>query len=940
LVSEQVFELSNALPGPACFISADGKIIGANLALARLLGLSVEALKGRALTDLVLDSPRKVEDYLHSCSESTTVISTSLLFRTQRDEQISCHCEGSAIKVSSSSAQPLIFLRLEREEGGARETARLKLRIEELRESEALYRALFETTLDGIMIVDDQGYYVEVNESLCRMLKTSREQLIGAHFSQFIPPAVLKEAETDFAELKSFSAFEGEFPMMAADGQVIELDWISRGNFVPGLHFCVAREITERKRAREELERSEEKYRSLLENANDIIYSHDFEGNYLTINRAGAEATGYTRERILGGLNIAQVVAPEHLELAREMTLRKLQDPSPTVYEVDIITKDQRRLTLEVSTRIAYKDGQAVAVEGVARDVTRRKRAEASQRFLAEASALIASSLDYGTTLASVARMAVPDMADWCAVDLLETDGSLKRLAVAHVDPAKVEWAHELEKRYPHDMNAQRGIPNVLRTSRSEIYPEITDEMLVAGARDEEHLRLMRDVGFASAMIVPLVLQGRTLGVITFIYAESKRHYLPEDLVLAEILASRAAIAIENARLYRSAQEANRLKDEFLAIVSHELRTPLTAILGWATILRTQKLDEQTSTQALETIERNAKSQSQIIEDLLDVSRIISGKLRLDIRQVEPVSFIEAAVESVLPAAQAKGIRLQKILDTSLSPVSGDPARLQQIIWNLLANAIKFTPKGGRVQIRLERINSHIEITVSDNGQGISAEFLPFVFDRFRQADSTTTRQHGGLGLGLAIVRHLVELHGGAIRAESPGEGLGATFTVILPLMSVYQKSFTDGSERAATDDSPYLLECPENLNGLKILAVDDEVDTRELLRIVLTDCGAEVTVVASARDALEQLENFKPDILISDIGMPDEDGYSLIQKVRELPKERGGNIPAIALTAYARAEDRLRILRSGFQMHVPKPVELEELVAVVASLMQRREPS
>jgi PAS domain S-box-containing protein len=920
--------------------------------MAVLLGLPVEALGERALTDLILDSPEKVEDYLRACSESASLVSASFLFRSQAGEQFSCRCEGSALKASPDNPRPLIFLRLEAKESESGEIILLKQRIEELsqamsqqmrvgeelRESEARYRALFETTQDGIMIVDDQGYYIEVNESLCRMLKTPRERLVGAHFSQFIPPQMLTDAETDFAELKSFSAFEGEFPMMDGDGQVIELDWISRGNFVPGLHFCVAREITERKRAREELERSEEKYRSLLENANDIIYSHDLQGNYLTINRAGEEVTGYTRERILGGLNIAQVVAPEHLDFAREMTLHKLQDPSPTVYEVDILTKDERRLTLEVSTRIAYRDGQPVAVEGVARDVTGRKRAEASQRFLAEASGLIASSLDYETTLVSVARMAVPTMADWCTVDLLEGEGGLKRLAVAHIDPAKVVWAHELEKRYPQDMNAQRGIPNVLRTNKSEIYSDITDEMLVAGARDEEHLRLMRNIGFASAMIVPLVLQGRTLGVITFIYAESKRHYSQEDLVLAEILASRAAIAIENARLYRSAQEANRLKDEFLATVSHELRTPLTAILGWATILRTLKLDEKTAMKAVETIERNAKSQNQIIEDLLDVSRIISGKLRLEISQVAPASFVEAAIESVRPAAQAKGIRIQNILDTSSIPVSGDPARLQQVIWNLLSNAIKFTPRDGCVQIKLERINSHIEITVSDTGQGINAEFLPFVFDRFRQADSTTTRQHGGLGLGLAIVRHLVELHGGTVSAASPGEGLGATFTVTLPLMPVYKKSFTEEHVRPATGDNSLLIESPENLKGLKILVVDDEADTRELLSKVLTECGAEVLLARSVHDALAQIEDFGPDILISDIGMPDEDGYDLIRKVRELPAERGGNILAVALTAYARAEDRLRILRSGFQMHLPKPVELEELVAVVASLVHRRE--
>jgi PAS domain S-box-containing protein len=699
-----------------------------------------------------------------------------------------------------------------------------------------------------------------------------------------------------------------------------------------------AQDITHRKQIEEELRRGEEKYRSLLENANDIIYAHDLEGNYLTINRACEVVTGYTRKELLGGLNIAQVVAPEHLELAKEMTRRKLNDPSPTVYEVDIITKDGRRLTLEVSTRIAWRDDQPVAVEGIARDVTERKRAEAALRFLAEAGGVIASSLDYETTLASVARMTVPTLADWCAVDVLDANDKLKRLAVTHVDPRKVEWAYQLLERYPPDMDAPLGIPNVLRTGESEIYPEIADEMLVGASLDAEHLQIMREIGFTSAIIAPLVTQGRTLGAITFITAESRRKYGQEDLALAESLAHRAAIAIENARLYRSAQEANRLKDEFLATVSHELRTPLTAIMGWAYLLRAGQIDEGSAATALETIERNARSQSQIIDDLLDVSRIITGKLRLDVREVDPISFIESAIDAVRPAAEAKGVRLQKVIDTGILSIAGDPSRLQQVVWNLLSNALKFTPRGGRVQIRLERVNSHIEIVVTDTGSGIKPEFLPHVFERFRQADQTTTRQHGGLGLGLAIVRHLVELHGGTVQAESAGEGQGATFTVRLPLVPIYQKERSAERVHPSAREPLASFSCPERLDGLTVLVVDDEADTRELLKVGISQCGAEVIVAASAREALEALNRNRPGILISDIGMPDEDGYELIKQVRALPAKSGGNIPAIALTAYARTEDRMRVLRAGYQMHVPKPVEFAELVAIIASLINRKE--
>ncbi|MBA2732775.1 MAG: PAS domain S-box protein, partial [Acidobacteria bacterium] len=744
---------------------------------------------------------------------------------------------------------------------------------------------VFEHVQWGVVSVSEDGSkLVMMNPAYARMHGYTVQELIGRPLTDLF--AVDAQAELPeqirLTRERGHHAFESThirkdgtvFPVLVEttavkdyDGQVIYL-------------AAHVQDITARKQIEEELRQGEEKYRGLLENANDIIYTHDLQGNYLTINRACEEITGYTRKEILGGLNIAQVVAPEHLELAKEMTRRKLSDPSQTVYEVDIITKEGRRLTLEISTRIAWRDGQPAAVEGIARDVTERKRAETALKFLSEAGDVIASSLDYETTLASVARMAVPTLADWCTVDVLEDDRTLKRLAVAHVDQGKVEWAYELQKRYPPDMDAPRGIPNVLRTGESEIYPEIADEMLVAAAIDADHLKIMRDIGFTSAIIAPLVTQGRTLGAITFITAESRRIYGQDDLALAESLAHRAVIAIENARLYRSAQEANRLKDEFLATVSHELRTPLTAIMGWAYLLRGGQLEEGSAATALETIERNARSQAQIIDDLLDVSRIITGKLRLDIREVEPVSLIESAIEAVRPAAEAKGVRLQKVIDTGVISIAGDPSRLQQIVWNLLTNAIKFTPKGGRVQIRLERVNSHIEIVVADTGSGIKPDFLPHVFERFRQADQATTRQHGGLGLGLAIVRHLIELHGGTVQAGSAGENQGATFTVRLPVAPIYQKQSSGERVHPAARELLPSFGCPERLDGLKVLIVDDEADTRELLKVGISQCGAEVTTAASASEALEAIVKDRPEILISDIGMPDEDGYELIKKV------------------------------------------------------------
>jgi signal transduction histidine kinase/ActR/RegA family two-component response regulator len=382
------------------------------------------------------------------------------------------------------------------------------------------------------------------------------------------------------------------------------------------------------------------------------------------------------------------------------------------------------------------------------------------------------------------------------------------------------------------------------------------------------------------------------------------------------------------------AETANRAKDEFLAVLSHELRTPLSPVLAWARMLRSGQLDAERTNRGLDVIERNVKSQVQLIEDLLDVSRIITGKMRLDVRPTEVGPVVEAAVDSVRSTADVKGIRLQTILDPRAVLVAGDPERLKQIFWNLLSNAIKFTPKGGRVQIVVQRINSHVEIAVSDTGKGIDAAFLPYVFDRFRQADSTSTRAHGGLGVGLSIVRHLVELHAGSVRAESPGEGKGATFTVELPIAVVHAAPAADRVHPNDDDAAPPALPVAM-LAGLDILVVDDDADTLDTVRVLLEQSGARVRVAGSVREALETMSSRVPDLLISDIGMPDEDGYALIRKVRALDPEHGGRVPALALTAYARVEDRLQVLSAGFQMHVPKPIEPAELIAVVGSLAE-----
>ena len=383
-------------------------------------------------------------------------------------------------------------------------------------------------------------------------------------------------------------------------------------------------------------------------------------------------------------------------------------------------------------------------------------------------------------------------------------------------------------------------------------------------------------------------------------------------------------------------EQQSKMKDEFLATLSHELRTPLNAIVGWSQLLIRNR-EPSDLEEGLHVIERNARAQTQLIGDLLDMSRIITGKLRLDVQKVDLHEVILGAIASVQHSADQKQIRLTTVLDPLAGPVSGDPSRLQQVVWNLLSNAIKFTKAHGRIQVVLERVNSHVEIAISDSGIGIRPEFLPVVFDRFRQADATTTRQQGGLGIGLAIVKQLVELHGGQIRAKSPGEGSGSTFIVSLPVAIVHHADAVDILPPTVFDDGqPEDIECPAALEGLKVLVVDDEPDTRNLLRRMVENCKAVVTVAASVDEALALFKQSRPDVLLSDIGMPNKDGYELIRSVRKLSKRDGGQVPAAALTAFARSEDRRRSLIAGFDMHIPKPVEPAELIAVVSRLAKR----
>ena len=670
---------------------------------------------------------------------------------------------------------------------------------------------------------------------------------------------------------------------------------------------------------------------AIIESADDAVISKTLEGIITSWNNAAERIFGYTADEVIG--KPVTILIPAGHEDEEPAILARLRAGDRIEhYETVRVRKDGRLIDISLTVSpIKGPNGQIVGASKIARDITEQKQAykaldEVLERLklALDAARLGDWSWDAKTDMVNMSETAAnifgispgPQMS-WDAMGELlhEEDRQMARVAVDEALANHTDY--DVEYRVARDGNSEVWV-----SSRGRgIYGE---NGTVVGM-----LGFVQDISTRKSNEETLRDQAETLRTLN---ERVTRLYQTATKARAE--AEKAAA--ENERLYRQAEESSRLKEEFLATISHELRTPLSAILGWARILRMGQLSPENSAKALDTIERNARAQAQLVDDLLDVSRIITGKLRMDVRPSDPSSFIDAAVEAVRPAAEAKGVRVQKVLDTGPISIPGDPVRLQQVVWNLLSNAIKFTPRGGRVQIRSERVNSHLEIVVSDTGQGISQDFLPHVFDRFRQADQKTSRQHGGMGLGLAIVRHLVEMHGGTVSANSEGEGKGATFVVSLPIAPVYQVDSSVGRVHPGARDLLPPNDVTDRLDELKILVVDDEADTRELLRQGLEYCGATVSVAGSAAEAVDAIMAKMPDILISDIGMPGVDGYDLIRQVRRLPAANGGKLPAIALTAYTRTEDRLQALRAGYDMHVPKPVELAELVAVAASVVRR----
>jgi signal transduction histidine kinase len=569
-----------------------------------------------------------------------------------------------------------------------------------------------------------------------------------------------------------------------------------------------------------------------------------------------------------------------------------------------------------------------------AKEREERSRIETSLRLLSNAS-LVLSSLDYSTTMTRVAQLAVPHFADICLVDIRSENGTIERVAVAVHDEGRSEAAQKLLEYAPRTESLHPA-QIVLQEGKSQLISDIPANFLESSAHDARHLETIRQLDIQSVMVVPLRADGHILGAMTFISTSAERRYELLDVALAEDLALRCAQAVENARLHRKTVDALRARDEFLAVLSHELRSPLTSILGWVQILQEDDLQKETLAQGLTVIERNTRVQVQLIQELLEVSRIITGRLRLEMAPVQVSDIINNVVDLMAPTAQAKGVLVDFVNEANGSLVLGDEPRLQQVFWNLASNALKFTPKAGHVEITLSRSDDFVSVRVKDSGEGISSEFLPYVFDRFRQANSSSTRQHGGLGLGLAIVRHLTEMHGGSVTAESEGEGRGAAFTVRLPLRAaLVDSSETNEAQQARSgEENAHALHL-SSLEGVQVLIVEDGDDARAVLEAILQRAGAQVKSASSVSGAMSALEGYQPDVIVSDIGMPDEDGYALMQRLKEWELKSKIRLPAVALTAYASEQDRLRALSAGFRAHLPKPVEPSLLIATIATVIR-----
>jgi PAS domain S-box-containing protein len=804
-------------------------------------------------------------------------------------------------------------------------------------ESRHLARVV-ESSDDAIVSKDLNGIITSWNRAAERMFGYAADEAIGRSIRMIIPSDRQSEEDMVLSRIRGGEAVTHfETLRQRKDGTLIPISltvspiYDDSGQVIGASK--IARDISERAAAAV----ASRRLAAVVESSDDAIITKDLNSIITTWNAAAERTFGYTAAEAIG--RSIRMLIPAELQDEEDMVLAKIRAGEKIDhYETVRQRKDGTRLSISLTVSPLRNDqGEIVGASKIARDITERARllavAEehaANTEKIGAVGIAVASTLDRETIVQKVTDIATelthaefgaffyntdPQSGD---AYMLYTRSDAPREAFARfANPRATEvFAPTFHGEGPVRLDDVTQDP---RYGRSAPYFGMPPGHLPVRSYLAVPVK-----GVGGAVLGGLLFGHRRIGMFT---AQHER--------LATGVAAWASVALENARLYTDAQTANRLKDEFLAVLSHELRTPLNAIVGYSRLLRGGILSPDKSARGLETLERNALWLTQIVEDVLDVSRIVSGKIRLDVQPVELQLIVDNAVATIQPAADAKGVRLQTLVDPRVGPVSGDPGRLQQVIWNLVSNAVKFTPRQGRVQVRLERVNSHAEIVVSDTGIGIRQDFLPYVFERFRQAEAGTTRKTGGLGLGLAIVRHIVEMHGGTVEASSPGEGQGATFRARLPLMIVHPDVSPAAREHPRTERHEPLTTLAD-LRGIRVLAVDDEEDALTLLRAVLETAGAEVTTVISPLIALDRISEARPHVLVLDLGMPEMDGFELIKRIRQSKDAAIRNVPAAALTAFARSEDRTKALRTGFEMHLAKPIDPGELVAAVATLAKR----
>lgn len=823
-----------------------------------------------------------------------------------------------------------------------------------LRESQALFAAFMHHSPTTAYIKDGEGRYLYVNPLTERMFNLPLAEWIGKTDFELFPQTATEQWRShDLAALAAGQAIEIEEALTRAEG---EQHFISFKFPIPHpsgkqLLGGMSLDVTQRKQAEAALRESMAILSTINQATPTLLYVKDRQGRLLMANPATVRLIGKPETDLLGKTS-RDFLPPDAAEQITENDRQVMETGQVEVFEETLEFPEGRRTFL--STKSPYRDerGEIIGLVGVSTDITDRKQAELEREQLFARERHYVNQLQGLTTaaLAINSALSVEQVLQLITDQAASIIGAHQSATLMATDQNWSGAIHAvyLSEKYTSGQNYQNA------PGRLGIYPGIhllESPLRLSQAELETHLHWrefartgVNDPPLRGLLAAPLVgRDGKNIGLIQLSDKNEGEFTAADEAILVQ-LAQMASVSIENARLYEAeqqarsiaeasreaAQSANRIKDEFLAVLSHELRSPLNPILGWSKLLQNGKLDAARTKQALTTIERNAKLQSELIEDLLDVSRILQGKLSLTPSPMNLATTIQAAIETMRLAAEAKSIQIETHLAPGVGLISGDPTRLQQVVWNLLSNAVKFTPVGGQVTVQLLKLGHQAQLTVQDTGQGIDASFLPYVFDYFRQQDGATTRKFGGLGLGLAIVRHLVELHGGTIQAESPGEGLGATFTIHLPLLA---------SQPSIAQEPPG-SEPTLNLQGVQVLIVDDDTDTRDFIGFLLEQAGARVVAATSAGEALAMLRHSQPDVLVSDIGMPDMDGYMLMQQLRKLAPEQGGRIPAIALTAYTGEFNQQQARSVGFQKHIAKPVEPETLIGAVRSLVEESAPS